>query len=273
MATFREIAEQLVIDHVDFEAWDGYAEPGYDLRDDQIGIVFANWNNKSHYDRETHEFVITDNTMPRLARIAEWLGFVTEWSDEWSVCECGKAFRISGDSYSWTMYGHWFDEWVECGDCIKENPSDYIEDIEDKHRKANTIWGLDLTEHGYARVDVEFEHGLYGGQDACPEVILKTLNGAGVCGVVFNVDATGQFDCAFSAYVRKEDLKEAQEALAGGDTKCDIDPATAMDMALRDASAKMAQLEGDGIKYAQCKEDGTADVRLVSPQEWVEGIK
>lgn len=273
MATLREIATQLVVDHADFEAWDGYAEPGYSLREDQIGIVFANWNDKSHYDEDLREFVVDDDTMPRLARIAEWLGFEIEWSDEWCVCECGKAFRVNADSYSWTMHGHIFDGWVECGDCIKEDPTNYIEDIQGSYRNADTILGATLADHGYARVDIQFEHGLYGGQDASPRAIWNTLYESQITGVIFSIDTVGQFDSHFSVWVREDDLEDATEALAHGNTRCELDPAEACKRALQSASEQMRDLQGDGIRYAKCNPDGTADVRLVSPEEFVAGIR
>lgn len=281
MTTFREIATQLVIDHVDFEACE-YAEPGYHLRNDQVGIVFANWNNKSYYDREKREFVVTDDTMPRLARVAEWLGFEVEWLDEWVVCSmCNAAFRKSPDGYGWTMYGYIFDGWTdhifdgraECGDCITEDPGNYLEAIKDNYHSADTVLGDTLVDHGYARVDIEFEHGLYGGQDASPEVIWNTLHECEIEGVIFSLDAAGQFDTAFSVWVREEDLKIATAALRHGNTRCELDPAEACKRALRSASEQMRELQGDGIRYAKCKEDGTADVRLVSPEEFVDGIK
>ena len=60
-----------------------YAEPGYDKP--AKGILFANWN-----------------VFPRgLDTILEKAGYSVEWSDEWTTCDCGKAFRLSADSYVW----------------------------------------------------------------------------------------------------------------------------------------------------------------------------
>jgi hypothetical protein len=42
---------------------------------------------------------------------------------------------------------------------------------------------------------------------------------------------------------------------------------------LKDAAEKMGKLSGTGIRYAECKEDGTADVRLMSQEEFVKGIR
>ena len=197
MATFRELGEQLLFDRVDFSAV-GYAEPGYDLEEGQRGIVFADWNANTVYDRASGKFRELDRIMPRLARIAEWLG--------------------------------------------------------------------------YAQIDWQFENGLCGGQDASPEVILNTLHEAGIRDVVFSIDGVGQFDTYFSVWVHSPEVDYATRVLEHGDTR-GPDPARAMESALKDASSKMRQLSGDGIKYAKCKEDGTAEVRLVSPEEWVSGIK
>lgn len=47
----------------------------------------------------------------------------------------------------------------------------------------------------------------------------------------------------------------------------------ALERGLKEAAVKMKALDGDGIKFAQIQADGTANVRLVSPEEFVEGIK
>lgn len=61
----------------------GYAEPGY--TDPKRGILFADWN-----------------VFPRgLDTLLERAGYAIGWSDEWSVCECGKACRTSPDGHDW----------------------------------------------------------------------------------------------------------------------------------------------------------------------------
>lgn len=60
-----------------------YAELGYDRP--ARGILFANWN----------------RLPKKLDSILEKLGFAAEWSDEWQVCDCGRAYRTSADSYVW----------------------------------------------------------------------------------------------------------------------------------------------------------------------------
>jgi len=60
-----------------------YAEPGYEKP--ARGILFADWNKfPKNFDK-----------------ILEKLGFAVEWSDEWNVCECNKAYRTSADSFCW----------------------------------------------------------------------------------------------------------------------------------------------------------------------------
>ena len=49
------------------------------------GVLFANWN---YFPRS-------------LPGTLEKLGFGYEWSDEWDICECGKAFRTQPDCHFW----------------------------------------------------------------------------------------------------------------------------------------------------------------------------
>jgi pyridoxine/pyridoxamine 5'-phosphate oxidase len=49
------------------------------------------------------------------------------------------------------------------------------------------------------------------------------------------------------------------------------DPARALSAAMQDASLKMSRLSGDGVKVATCNPDGTADVRMVSNEDFIAG--
>ena len=108
---------------------DDYAEPGYSLDNEKMPILFANWNAETRWNRETNKSETISKLMPMLGEFAEAVGCSIEWSDEWSVCECRKAFRHSPDSYGWTMYGATIDYDSVCGDCINEDPDDYFEEI------------------------------------------------------------------------------------------------------------------------------------------------
>jgi hypothetical protein len=291
---------------MDIRDADDYAEPGYSKDSEDLPILFANWNSQSIVEtmhirsgcifigeskgwlaeesswvrwgvpfRTQRVYMGEDTTMPRLSELAEKAGYTIEWMDEWYVCDCGKAFRTTGDSYGWTMHGYIGDGEATCGDCVLEDPSGYLEELEGHARRAVTIEGVDLEAAGYKDVDPEnsFQHGLYGGQCASPEKIAETLEAADVSRFVFRIDSVGQFDCRFSCFVHKDEHSAAVAALATGETD-GPDPAAAMKAALQDATDKMSRLpDGPGVKYARCNPDGTADVRVVSPQEFINGIR
>lgn len=78
-----------------------YAEPGYTKP--PRGILFANWN-----------------TFPKnFDTILEKLGFGVEWSDEWSICDCQKAYRTQPDSYIWEPAFKTVNGEEMCLDCAK----------------------------------------------------------------------------------------------------------------------------------------------------------
>lgn len=239
-----------------------YAERGY-LRDGNGPILFANWNEYAD-----------DKSPPRLCDLFEKIGCSIEWSDEWRICDdCGNAFRISGDSYCWLKYGTWDENGCQCGDCILEYPSDYLEGLEGKAQSCETI-GVDLGSEGYVRLNPEsFESGLFGGQCDDPGTIADSLRELGIDRFLFQLDSVGQFDSRFSVWVHNTESTPALWKRLQDKETTSGDPAISMRNALRDASVKMSGLSGQGIKYAQLKSDGTADVKNVSPQEFIEGIE
>jgi hypothetical protein len=172
------------IDWIEFAS--EFAEPGYSAN--KRGILFANWNECSR----------------RVFVMLETYGYTLEWEDEWTTCEgCGNAFRTSGDSYGWTMYGSIDDDGCYCGDCIKNVPDGYLARLEDDATRAITIAGIDPAEHGYTKHNGTYEAGLYPGQDAQPAKILEALHAAGHTGVVFAIEGVGQFDVDFTVWIRE----------------------------------------------------------------------
>jgi hypothetical protein len=267
-----------------------YSEPGY-RKDGEGPILFADWNSDGYWDREQNKYITTNDSPERLSKLFEKLGCTIEWEDEWEVCEsCENAFRIAPDSYCWTRYGYVDENFCMCGDCIKENPEQYLDSLENNPEKANTI--LDLEDHGYVcltwnkdGIPERYENGLYGGQCADPHVIAKSLNERKVR-YIFSIESTGQFDTDFTVWIRREDLGLDRDVEFWHDIYAAIcefrrtpiavnglDPAVMMQNALKDASEKMGKLSGPGIRYAKCEKDGTADVRLVSQEEFVRGIE
>lgn len=195
----------------------GYAEPGYP---DARVVLFSNWNDEAKYVRGpwreglNPKWVVTDNTASRLYKSLERLdGVGLEWSDEWTTCdECDKAFRTQADSYSWTMYGAWNGDGYSCGDCIKNDPEAYIEDYVNDSDKALTMLSEnDLEKAGWVKVPADdtysgsYHSGWYGRTDN-PSDIMDELHSVGLSDVIFAIDSVGQFEVAFSPYVRAQEV-------------------------------------------------------------------
>ena len=240
---------------------EGYSEPGYD-EPAQPYVFLGDWWSR---DGETLK-------ESKLVSIIEAAGGAVEWHDEWTECgECNKAVRTSPDGYSWTRsYVLLNDCEVVCCQCMEDESlqSEYLtEDLEGNSDKADTL-GIDLGAHGYVRMDVEFQNGLYGGQSASPHKIADALLERGIERFVFQIDRVRQFDMDFSCWVHED---EDLPALSGEETD-GPDPARSMQAALQDATAKMADLpDGPGVKVAKCNPDGTASVRTVSPEDFIAG--
>jgi len=252
----------------DIQFYGGYAEPGYD--DPECGIVaIGNWNSISRYDREEGKFNDIDDTPVKVGRLLEKLGAELEWSDEWDACvDCNKLVRTSPDSYGWQRSYADFAGEVMCLNCV--DPQEWLESIEGKSDRANTISAINPEDYGYVRVLDDLEHGFHVGQDADPAVIAKSMAKLGVKRFLFNIDDVGQFDMSFSLWVHEDerDLLESKKIETDGPSVSE-----AMKRGLKEAALQMGKLDGDGIKYAKINADGTATTRLVGPEEFAKGIK
>lgn len=195
------------------------------------------------------------------------------FSDEYSVCACcGHVIvRTSPDSYCWTPPLFLEGEGYICDKCAPEYAEEVLEDYSNVERSIPDQF--DTEDLGLVQINEEsFQNGLYGGQLDEPGPIIEALNSQDI-DVWFKVYPR-QFDMDFDVYVREADESKAKAILEGVDTEADIDPAVACQQALKAASQQMSQLSGDGIKVATCNADGTADVRMVSPEDFVKnGIK
>lgn len=200
------------------------------------------------------------------------------FNDEYDTCcgcshGCNNIVRTSPDSYSWTPPLFVDCEGYACTECVEAGHyDDYVLDAY-KNEQKSIPDDFDLNRLGLEQVNEEtLENGLYGGQLDTPVPIIEAMNDAGI-DVWFKV-YPGQFDLSFDVYVKAEDLEKAKEVFNRTDTKADEDPAVVCERGLRAASKAMAELpDGQGIKYARINGDGTADVRLVSNEEFVDGIK
>lgn len=247
--------------------FDGVVEPGYK---DHAIVATGNWNDISktkHHD--------SDGIMPRLGAVLEKLGVELEWSDEWDTCnECSKLFRTSPDSYGWQRSFAEVDGSILCVECLADDPAEYLRSLEGETKRCNSIKAINPAKHGYVLVEDSFENGFHPGQDADPKVIGKALGAQGIERFLFNLDSTGQFDVRFSVYVHEEEADKLDREKFDEAEKDGPSVSEALKRGLQEASAKMAELpDGQGVKYAKLSADGTASVRVVSPEEFIEGIK
>jgi hypothetical protein len=252
---------------------EGYAEPGY--TDPKSGVIaFGNWNDVSHWDAGKRKFIADDDAPCRVAKLLGKIGVELEWSDEWTICEhCGKAVRTKGDRYAWKRNYAEVDGCTTCGDCIKNDPTSYLESLEGQENSCLTV-SVDLEEHGYVLLESGFEHGFYSGQDADPRLIAKALKDQGISRFVFDLDSVGQFDLSFSLWVHKDELASLDEGAFAATTKDGLSVSEGLRRSLEDAAAKMKSLPDvpGHPKVAKCDvSNGTARVKLVAPEAFVAG--
>lgn len=123
----------------------------------------------------------------------------TGFDDEHDVCSgCNTVVRTSPDSYGWQPRFHRHSDGdVSCAKCL--DAPDYLDAHTNKNRMLND--GLvNPADHGWTKVDVDFENGLHPGQNDDPRAIMKTLQDIGL-DVLFTGER-GQFDTRFAPWVR-----------------------------------------------------------------------
>lgn len=203
-------------------AYHGFAEPGY--ADPDSGLcVLGNWNNvrqkRRRYPKEVAEFLVfptpegidsletyVDDTMQLAAEVFGACKIEVLWDDEWVQCSnCSKLVRTSPDCYAWTPNYWEGDGDPVCHECICSNPEEYLEALEGDPDKANTISDLNLSDWEYVAHKQEFQTGYYGGQNADPHVIAKSLRKLGVERFIFEIVGQGQFDMTFNVWVHKSE--------------------------------------------------------------------
>jgi hypothetical protein len=134
------------------QTYTGYAEPGYN--DPTSGIIaVGNWNSiglrYKNYPAKVQPVYGTDTTPGRVGELLKMLGVELEWEDEWTDCqECGKLVRTQPDCHDWTPSYIADDGSLVCHQCIRQDPSDYLESLADNGGLI-TVDCLDPKEHGY----------------------------------------------------------------------------------------------------------------------------
>lgn len=257
-------------DVVDVQTASDYAEPGYNVGEAGV-IAFANWNDRDEWDREKNERVKTDDTPSILCSALEALGVDIEWSDEWTTCsDCGKAIRTQPDGYDWKKQYAIIGGCDEvCHECIKEDPSDYLEKLEGT-TTCMTLDGIDLEEAGYVKLESDLECGFHGGQDADPNVIAKSLLSLGVTRFIFTLDEASQFYVSFGIWIAKEELETLDRDKWEQAAKNGVSVSDGLRRALQSVTTTPPQDGGVMVTKLDVKA-GTSETHEVSREEFIAG--
>lgn len=216
LSALMEKLEEIGRDHADY--CDSYGEPGYWSAHTQ-GVILGNYWCRCDHGPESDEDRARDNFQPlhgveyhypRVFAALEEQGFKLEWCDEWWIdYETGKAWRTQADSYSWQP-SIIFDE--EMGDYLTpDHDADvWIEwGVNNPDRCIPRVVKIDLGAAGFEQWEPHnphtYESGWHPGQTDDPREITKQIRSelGDDVEVVFQLDATGQFDVRFSAWVRE----------------------------------------------------------------------
>ena len=238
---------------LDLRSASAYGEPGY--LPPEMPILMADWNRVSD----------------QVQRWLEGAGYELEWGDEWGECEfCCCAVRTQSDSYEWRPSYALLAGEICCAACVAKRPEEYLAGLRGDAGKVHTLLTLDLSKHGYVRVDRNFETGLHPGQDDSPIAVAAVLAASGIEDFIFSLDRAGQFDARFSLWLRPADARRFR--LDPTEGKAKVSPAAAMEAALRDAARIPL---GPGISYTTVTltdEGATVTHRSLTPEEFVAGI-
>lgn len=143
------------------------------------------------------------------------------FSDEWSACDnCGKLIRTEPNSYSWVPDFFVDNEKGEiiCGDCVREDPREYLETLYNNPEVANTILSTsDLEAQGFERIGETYENGWYDRNDSPEEILNKALEEHPNGVFVFSITTQGQFATQFELWGAQLDMDERLKESNGGD--------------------------------------------------------
>lgn len=246
----------------------GYAEPGYD----GDVIALADWNHETMWSEDEKRHVVVDSTIDRVQKLFERMGIEIEWSDQWMTCDgCNKLLRHCADSYGWLpAYTVDDDNETLCIECT--DAEEHFARLENKPNKMHTMrYHFDPKDYGYQRLEQDYERGMHPGQDADPRNIAKLLRQQGIQRFLFQNDDTRQFDFTFSVWVHADEWSKLDQSKLTREAINGPSISGRMQAGLQAATAALGKLEGDGVRVAEVREDGTAEARLVSREDFIAG--
>lgn len=203
----RKAISQSAISRIENITWCAeYAEPGYTDPGENKFIVFSDWNSIRFTDPSGEKR--EDHTMQILSDLLEKDGHIIEWEDEWVTCSgCNKAIRTSPTSYDWTMYGYIDAEHGEviCGECVEDDPEEYIEWLKGDVNKCNTLLSEDdLKDQRYVKLWDGYETGFHEGMNDDPKKVAKRPEELGVGDYIFSMSESSQFYITWEVFVPED---------------------------------------------------------------------
>lgn len=203
----RDVLDRL-IEYVDekglyIDYYHGIAEKGYE----DGPMIAANWNE------------------PKLKRIGDFIERYFEdeirvdWSDEWTNCtDCLKAVRTQPDSYGWTPSYLWTSDCsIACVECYEDCVDDIIEHyMNDSSMAVFPEFVSYLEKEGFVCYSPDeycqkFETGLHAHQVDDPKKIAEEIEEhLPNHDYIFQVTGTGQFDVAWTVWIRKKNYHEKE---------------------------------------------------------------
>lgn len=207
------LSQQVELDSLGrFNHFDWYE--GWALDRDENGnfegpaIIASDWNARSEWDEEQKRHVSV-GPKSLFSDLLEALGYALEWSDTVARCDCcSGAIQTEPDHYGWTPSYAVMGSEHTCERCIEED-EDIQEAVLEHYRGAPHLavtFDFDFEQHGYVKLPVEFQHGLYGGQRGNPAAIAEYLETLGIFDYIFEVGSVGQFDCRFHVWAKTDEI-------------------------------------------------------------------
>ena len=135
------------------------------------------------------------------------------FSDSFTTCEtCGEVICTEPDSKHWTPDFWVGDGFICCGDCVRDNPIEYLEYLINNPESANTILrDSDLQNAGFTKLDGSYESGWYDKHDdphdILDDLLTKYPNGE----FIFSISNQQQFMTQFDVWALEESLGEPEE--------------------------------------------------------------
>lgn len=207
-----DVLERLMDDGVISDYADEFGERGYSATGPVLlGNYWCRRAECRDAGRELHDVA---EHYPAEWALLESLGAVTEWEDEWYVSHessPSRAWRTTGDSYSWQSSLLWCDGYVLTPD---DDIAEWIAEVVDNPRRClpGNVWGTaDLIAEGFAERECGFESGWYGVEDDPSAITAAIRETDPDCEIVFQLSSAEQFRVTFCVFVRPADWEAPED--------------------------------------------------------------